>query len=471
MYLITRRFPTGFESERREVTRPPFSIGRAPDNDWTLPDPGRVLSKRHCRITANGDTWLVTDTSSNGTFLNDTSLDPGVPHALHNGDRLMFGAYEIEVQLGEVSPVVDADTGLRPALSGRDSGEDRQTGDVFSSLDDDPLEAARPSIGLPPDFDPLGSSEAVAESSYAVPDHVAELEAHFRAPRPNFELLPEDWNTPPEPSRTPMPPAPTPLTPAPATPMSPEPLSPAPPSPAPPSPAPPPLTQLPSAPLPPPPMPALPPLEAPAVATAAADAGDTAGFAAFAAGARIAGTPAGDPRATLAALGAAFRAVVSGLRRTMIARATIKGEFRIEQTMIRAAGNNPLKFSADDDDALAALLGIGRQLGMSPGQAITEALRDMRWHELAVASAMQQAVRDVLSELEPERVMREVPSGMLQRLSGASERRAWQRYAALHARTMRALADDFDSVFGKSFVRAYEAALADIAAQDAEADA
>jgi type VI secretion system protein ImpI/type VI secretion system protein len=33
---------------------------------------------------------------------------------------------------------------------------------------------------------------------------------------------------------------------------------------------------------------------------------------------------------------------------------------------------------------------------------------------------------------------------------------------------MRALADDFDSVFGRSFGRAYEAALADIAAQDSE---
>ena len=79
LHLATRRGPTGVASELREVTRLPFSIGRAPDNDWTLPDPGRVLSKHHCRITANGDTWLITDTSSNGTFLNGASLDPEVP--------------------------------------------------------------------------------------------------------------------------------------------------------------------------------------------------------------------------------------------------------------------------------------------------------------------------------------------------------------------------------------------------------
>jgi type VI secretion system protein ImpI/type VI secretion system protein len=184
----------------------------------------------------------------------------------------------------------------------------------------------------------------------------------------------------------------------------------------------------------------------------------------------MAGTSVADPAATLAALGAAFRSVVSGLRRMMIARATIKGEFRIDQTMIRAAGNNPLKFSADDDDALAALLGTGRHGGMPPAQALGEALRDMRRHELAVAAAMQQAVREVLAELEPARVMREQTPGIVDRLTGGHERRAWQRYAALHADMMRMLSDDFDSVFGRSFGRAYEAALADIAAHDAEAE-
>jgi len=64
-----------------------------------------------------------------------------------------------------------------------------------------------------------------------------------------------------------------------------------------------------------------------------------------------------DPAAALEALGAAFRALVSGLRLALIARSAIKGEFRIEQTVIRSRGNNPLKFSADDDDALLALLG------------------------------------------------------------------------------------------------------------------
>ena len=53
-----------------------------------------------------------------------------------------------------------------------------------------------------------------------------------------------------------------------------------------------------------------------------------------------------DPPATMLALGKAFRNLVAGLRAVLIARAQIKSEFRIEQTMIQARGNNPLKFSA-----------------------------------------------------------------------------------------------------------------------------
>ena len=55
---------------------------------------------------------------------------------------------------------------------------------------------------------------------------------------------------------------------------------------------------------------------------------------------------------TMAALGAAFRATVAGIRHALIARTDIKREFRIDQTLVQARGNNPLKFSADDDDAL-----------------------------------------------------------------------------------------------------------------------
>jgi type VI secretion system FHA domain protein len=437
LLLVTRRGPSGVASDQREVTRIPFSIGRAAENDWAMPDPDRVMSKRHCRITADGETWLITDTSSNGTFLNGTALEYDVPRALRDDDRVVTGAYEIQARLGDGhdpeprSMQRDArilETG--PANEG--DPEDRLTSDPFSSLDSDVMEVARRSVGLPSNFDPMTQADRVAEGPYAASDHVPELEANFRAPRSSAELLPEDWNQAPEPRPASKAEPPTP-TPAPAPPM------------------PAPGAQI-AASAPPP----------------VAGTDDAAGFAAFASGAGMPGTSVAEPNATLSALGAAFRVVVSGLRSIMIARATIKGEFRIGQTVIRASGNNPLKFSADDNDALAALLGAGRQAGIRPAQAIGEAMRDIRRHELAVVVAMQHAVCSVLAELEPARVMQNEQPTRLDQFLGGHERRAWQRYTALHERMMRALADDFDSVFGRAFARAYEAALSDIAAQDSE---
>ena len=168
-------------------------------------------------------------------------------------------------------------------------------------------------------------------------------------------------------------------------------------------------------------------------------------------------------------LGKAFRNMVAGLRAVLIARAQIKGEFRIEQTMIQAHGNNPLKFSAGDDDAMAALLGAGRRTDMAPHEAVADALRDIRLHELASMAAMQSAVRAVLDGLDPAKLRAQAEQGGAMSLLPAQKKaRAWDAYEALHARTVQALADDFDSVFGKAFARAYERSLHEVAAKERE---
>jgi type VI secretion system FHA domain protein len=186
---------------------------------------------------------------------------------------------------------------------------------------------------------------------------------------------------------------------------------------------------------------------------------------AFLRGAGVPNARLDDPAATMHDLGAAFRALVAGLRAVLIARAAIKGEFRIEQTMIRAKGNNPLKFSADDDDALAALLGVGRRTGMAAADSVAEALRDIRLHELASVAAMQKAVRDLLAQLSPEAIQASAGSGLLPVQKKA---RAFEAFEAQHAALVSALADDFDSAFGKAFARAYEEALRDAAARQEE---
>jgi type VI secretion system FHA domain protein len=134
--------------------------------------------------------------------------------------------------------------------------------------------------------------------------------------------------------------------------------------------------------------------------------------------------------------------------------------------MIQARGNNPLKFSAGDDDALAALLGAGRRIDMAPDEAVADALRDIRMHELASIAAMQTAVRALLEGLDPVKLRAQAEHGGVTLLPAQKKARAWDAYEALYTRTAQALADDFDSVFGKAFARAYERALDEVAAKE-----
>jgi type VI secretion system protein ImpI/type VI secretion system protein len=429
--LITIRCPAGVAPDRRELASGDLTMGRGTECDWVLADPGRILSKRHCQVTARGGTWLVTDESANGTFLNDSALDSGLPHPLRDRDRLALGQYELEVRIDAAAcdDPSDAPTRFAPPLGLL--SEERLTSDPFAPETGDPLAFARPAVGLPLDFDALLSNEdQIEESASPSADHTPDLDAHFRPPRPSLSILPEDWDLDVE---------------SPVGPEAPSPLS------------------------------AAEPEAMPEPPPAATEPGprhpDAANFAAFLAGARIGGELPPDLDATLRQLGETFRAVVSGLRQSMIARAAVKSEFRIGQTMIRPAGNNPLKFSADDDDALAALIGIGRQSSMRPADAVTDALRDIRLHELATAVALQSAARNLLAEISPERVMRGVPGRARVGLIGRRKHAAWDAYVARHAAVAQALSDDFDSVFGSAFARAYESALDAIAAeQEGHAD-
>ncbi len=162
--------------------------------------------------------------------------------------------------------------------------------------------------------------------------------------------------------------------------------------------------------------------------------------------------PGTDAAAALTAVGAGMRAAVAGLRGLLIARADVKREFRIEQTMLRAAGNNPVKFAATDEAAVLALLG---PKGNGPA-ALRETVNDLTAHQLATVAATQAAAKALLARLAPMGLEGEIPSGGI--LPGAREKKLWEAYRKLHQQVTDQFEDDFDSAFGKAFARAYEEA-------------
>ena len=461
--LSVLRCPPAVTPETRTLTGGEFTIGRGPGVDWVLADVSQMVSRRHCTIVFRSGDWQIIDDSVNGTFSNndDDPIGKGLARPLRNQDRLRIGPYEIEVLLAE-------EAGARPG-QGFGYSDAPRTG----SYDDDPFtDPVWPQQGggysyrpasAPTDATPfadrgVATSGGAFGNPFTQDDHSSALDDYLRPPNsvtapvspggviPTDNLLPDGWDrdlladlhgsVPPH-----------------VADKQPPKSDPAPPGPPP---------QLA------PPLVAAPVRSVAAVPTeASALRGDGDLLAAFLAGAGLPDARPADPVATMQRLGETYRALVAGLRAVLIARASIKSEFRIEQTMIQARGNNPLKFSANDDDAMAALLGVGRRTDVAPARAVGDALRDIRLHELASMAAMQSAVRALLQGLGPDTVRGSVEQGGGKSLlPNQNKARAWEAYEALHGRVVKALSDDFDSVFGKAFARAYEDAFDELAARD-----
>lgn len=71
--------------------RPPVTIGRSEDNDFRLDS--KSVSRHHARITETGGRFFVEDRGSfNGTYLNGTRIQTGIPLPLRHGDRLALGS-------------------------------------------------------------------------------------------------------------------------------------------------------------------------------------------------------------------------------------------------------------------------------------------------------------------------------------------------------------------------------------------
>ena len=77
------------------------TIGRSIDNEWILPDTERYLSGKHARVDFRAGTYVLVDTSSNGTYVNGAQVPLGKYHdyLLKDGDYIRLGEYELLVSI------------------------------------------------------------------------------------------------------------------------------------------------------------------------------------------------------------------------------------------------------------------------------------------------------------------------------------------------------------------------------------
>jgi FHA domain-containing protein len=192
----------------------------------------------------------------------------------------------------------------------------------------------------------------------------------------------------------------------------------------------------------------------------ALERGDGELWAAFCEGAGI--RPAGAPGPLqMRMLGQLMREAVDGTLRLMTVRATAKQELRAAVTTIRGRNNNPLKFSPDAQQAMEQMVQPPLRGFMSSPAAMQDAMHDLVGHSIGTMAGMRAALAGVLQRFEPRELEAKLAErSMLDNLLPMNRKaRLWDLYLQ-HFEAIRAEAqDDFDTLFGKAFVAAYEAQL------------
>ena len=140
------------------------------------------------------------------------------------------------------------------------------------------------------------------------------------------------------------------------------------------------------------------------------------------------------------------------------ARASVKREVRAEVTAIRPRQNNPLKFSPTAALALQHLLGPPVPGFLRADEAMRDAYRDLRAHELAVMAGMRSALAGLLQRFDPKTLESRMTgkSGIGMLLAGGRRAQLWEAYQELFSQLSAEAEDDFHEVFGRAFLQAYE---------------
>jgi len=458
-----------------------IDIGRDQYLDWVLPDPTRFVSGKHCEIRFRDGAFRLIDVSTNGTFVNGGEFRLGGPHALKSGDRIDIGPYIISVlvepesqdgdggyagsaeavPINEVWDAPEAAPPVDPRLL-KEPSVRRGIGsaDILDWISDIPtpvrsaprLEPERQESRSPESRSPELRSPGSPMSESARPEPARPERANGAAPsgtpirwdltKQPFGEAPPSGDAPGFPA-APDPPAGLDRAMPSALPTERLELAPDPPE------TPPPRT-------PPPKLPQATPLAVPARAAAADDAEFIRRFAKGLGlhESAVARRSAGD---LAEELGAFVRATADHLKQLESARAQSKGAMRsANPTMVKALDNNPLKFAPTTDDALRILFGPPTTSYLDARRTLDSSFTDIKKHQALVFSAMQTALRQLLEDLDPDRIEAAAPAANgVAALLKSRPGELWARYQltwkAKAGRSEHKMLDAFMRLFAEAY--------------------
>ena len=446
-----------------------MTLGRSDQNDMVLPDPDKAISSRHCAIEDHGGNIVVIDFSTNGTFLNYGKMPLGkTPTPLNDGDILSIGRYEllVEIAAADTGPVLadpmdDFTSGpvssppFAPAATAATGGDMADfmdpLGDDDDFLDDllggpiaGPSGIQRDVLGDDGLLPPLGDDDDDFLKPAPEPDrpaqssHSSSMSDMIPTPAPATSTIPDDWDLD-VPSGADDPFAMPDVVPDVVPDLIPDT-------------SPPPLV-IPAA-----QEPVFADIPAQAAATQHSGGSDDAARAFLKAlGADDLNIPDAELAQTMTRLGGVLNTMIGGVREILMTRQSIKSEFRMHQTVISAGANNPLKFSVSVDQAINAMVRPAVKGYLPAAAAVSEALDDIKAHEVAMMTGMEAALKGVLARLDPKRLTERIAAdSSLRSVLSNKKARYWNVFETQYSEISDQAENDFHELFSKEFARAYQ---------------
>ena len=157
-------------------------------------------------------------------------------------------------------------------------------------------------------------------------------------------------------------------------------------------------------------------------------------------------------------IGGTLRQAVEGTLQLSAMRTVVKQELHVPVTTIQARGNNPLKFAPDAAAALAQMVQPPMRGFMAAPEAVQDAMNDLLGHAAGTMEGTRAALQGMLRRFEPARLEAQLAEGgVLDKLMPGNRRaRLWELYLQHFGRISESAREDFDELFGKAFVKAYE---------------
>ncbi len=448
------------------------TLGRTRTCDWVLIDASRFISGKHAVISEQNGVYQITDTSTNGVFINDskTPLGKGNSAILNNGDVLKIGEYVIKVTINGAQAAAAPSPFEKPAYTPPADnifGTPPSPGDriVGGGLEEEPVDVLdlfskpqkavpqRPVAPPPPESGFIPQPPKEPEFKGTQGSKAPSIQNHFMPPN----IIPDNWLDEEEKSRVPKAPPEYKPPPQPQTTRS--------------------DLQFPSAPRPsgtgmqqPSKIPELttgatPLVKKKVVKKTVRPVGTTSAAGNQAVQAFLMGLGLEELRippeqipAFMRTVGEVLRESITGTFNVLRSRTNIKSEFRMSMTTIQAVENNPLKFSINVQEAIRNMFLNTSDSYLPPVEAMREGFEDIEGHQMAVMAGTQAAIGALLKRFQPEFLEdtfdRTVSRAGL--LPGGKKAKYWDAYEDYYKNLAASVEDNFQNMFGEEFARAYE---------------